>query len=92
MQAISTLRATLGGGADQGIVSPAFTSGTYVRLFPTPLTCKPELFQDQGTLDQPCKAVTLREHTATLACATMLVSGSSLHVPQVHAEEAWLCN
>lgn len=32
LQKISTLRATLGGGADQGIVSPAFTSGTYVRL------------------------------------------------------------
>ena len=38
LQKISDLRATLGGGSDQGIVSPAFETGTYVRPFLSPLT------------------------------------------------------
>ena len=34
MQKISDLRAALGGGADQGILSPAFENGVYVSSHP----------------------------------------------------------
>ena len=51
MQKISDLRAALGGGADQGILSPAFENGVYVSSHPLstalalhcPKACSPPL-------------------------------------------------
>ena len=51
MQKISELRAALGGGADQGILSPAFENGVYVSSHPLstalalhcPKACTPPL-------------------------------------------------
>ena len=41
VQKISDLRASLGGGADQGVLSPAFEGGVYVR--PSTHSCLLEL-------------------------------------------------